>query len=89
VLAAPDSVDSRPISVVTRQGPRTALKRFEFVVQPRITFQILVLANGVGNGLIGEEELRRMLEFGGMLGIGADRSQGEGVFTVVEFAQVD
>jgi hypothetical protein len=84
----PDGKDSRPISVVTRQGPRTAIKRFEYVTEAELEFDVLVLAGGVGDGLVDEAQLREMLEFGGMLGLGADRSQGEGTFTVEEFHPV-
>jgi hypothetical protein len=82
-LAEPSGKDSRPISVVTRQGPRTAIRRFDYASQPTIRFVVRVLAGGVGDGLVNEEKLRDMLEFGGELGLGADRSQGEGTFTVL------
>jgi hypothetical protein len=87
-VTEPSGKDHRPISVVTRQGPRTAIKRFDFVEQPRIDFVVRILAGGVGvtsSGapLIDEPVLRDMLEFGGELGLGADRSQGEGVFHLV------
>jgi hypothetical protein len=88
-LEAADGTDQRPISVVTRQGPRTALKRFEYVEEARLSFQVMILAGGVGDNLIGPDELQRMLEFGGMLGLGADRSQGMGTFTVVSLEPVE
>lgn len=81
--AEPDGTDQRPISVVTRQGPRTAIKRFEYLNQPVIHCRVRVLAGGVGDGLIGEDELRDLFEFGGSLGIGADRSQAAGIFELV------
>jgi hypothetical protein len=85
----PDGTDMRPISVVTRQGPRTALKRFEYVTGATITFVVKILAGGVGDGKIDEERLTDMLELAGDLGLGADRSQGEGTFTVVNIGVVD
>jgi hypothetical protein len=89
LAATADGTDQRPISVVTRQGPRTALKRFEYIEQAELSFQVLLLAGGVGDNLIGPDELQRMLEFGGMLGLGADRSQGMGTFTVVSLEPVE
>ncbi len=93
-VAEPSGVDTRPISVVTRQGPRTALKRFEYVNQPTIEFEVRVLAGGVGvtktskEPLIGEEQLAEILDNGQDLGIGSDRSQGEGTFTLLEFSKI-
>lgn len=80
-----DGTDVRPISVITRQGPRTAIKRFDYVTQGTLTFRIRVLAGGIGNDLIGEARLRDILELGSELGLGADRSQGEGTFDVIAF----
>jgi hypothetical protein len=48
----PHGKDQRPISVVTRQGPRTAIKRFEYVTERSVTFDIRLLADGVGDGLL-------------------------------------
>lgn len=84
----PDGTDTRPISVMTPQGPRTSIKRFDYVVAPTLVFEIRLLDGGVGAGLIGEEELRDMLELGGMLGLGADRSQGEGTFILVSLEEL-
>jgi hypothetical protein len=95
---APDGKETRPISVITRQGPRTALKRFEYVTEPEIAFRIRVLAGGIGEEVFGktikerdnqrEEILLSMLELGCELGLGADRSQGEGTFDILAFARV-
>jgi hypothetical protein len=85
----PDGTDMRPISIVTPQGPRTALKRFDYVTERELTFVIRVLAGGVGDGIVGPEQLRDMLELGGDLGLGADRSQGEGTFEVVAFEEAE
>lgn len=89
----PSGHDSRPISVVTPQGPRTAIRRFDYVNQPTVRFVLQVLAGrldehgtlntGIGNGLVTEQDLSDMLELGQTLGIGADRSQGAGTYTLV------
>jgi hypothetical protein len=84
----PTGKDSRPISVVTRQGPRTAIKTFSYVTEPVLTFRIKVLAGGVGDGIIDLDTLQDMLDFGGDLGLGADRSQGEGTFELVSLKQI-
>lgn len=76
--------ESRPISVITIKGPRTSLKEFEYVEAPTLDFHVYLLADGIGDGLIDEAKLRDMLELGQDLGLGADRSQGEGTFDVLE-----
>jgi hypothetical protein len=86
-IAEPSGKDSRPISVVTRQGPRTAIKRFEYATQPTIRFVVRVLRGGVAKDLFGGEQLATVLEFGSELGLGADRSQGEGTFDVVSIEE--
>jgi hypothetical protein len=89
----PDGKDMRPISVITAQGPRTAIKRFEYSSQPRIRFIIRVLAGGIaykgGKQLIGEAELADMLDFAQDLGLGADRSQGEGTYTLISLEKIE
>jgi hypothetical protein len=45
-VTEPDGKDQRPISVVTRQGPRTAIKRFEYVTERSVTFDIRLLPMG-------------------------------------------
>jgi hypothetical protein len=82
----PDGIETRPIAVVTPQGPRSSIKAFEFVTnEQRLSWRVRVLADGIGNGIIGEDELSAMLELGQELGLGADRSQGEGTFTLERF----
>jgi hypothetical protein len=84
----PDGKESRPISVVTRQGPRTALKRYEYVNEAELQFAVVVLNDGVAGTLLAEDDLRAILVFGEGLGLGADRSQGEGTYTLVSLEQI-
>jgi hypothetical protein len=67
----------RPIHVVTRQGPRTALKRVDIVNRARLVCQLKVLDDNV----ITEQILRGILEHASENGVGTDRSQGCGTFT--------
>ena len=75
--------EERPVHVMTRLGPRTSLKRYEYVVGPFVEFRLRVLADGI----FGEEDLRTMLEYAQFNGLGADRSQGEGTFTLVSLIE--
>ena len=86
--AEPDGKDARPISVLTPQGPRQSIKRFEYVNQPEIRFVVRVLKGGIGEGMMTEDLLRDVLELCGSLGLGADRSQGEGTFVLEELKRI-
>jgi len=78
-----------PIHVITAQGPRTALKRQDYIEAPTIKFEVWVLSVPVGEDRrIGEKEVVAMLTFAQENGLGASRSQGHGKFDVVEFAKI-
>lgn len=74
-----DGKEERPIHVDGPQGKKTALKRFHFVNEPSITFTCRYLRDGI----IDKELIGIFLEYAGWNGLGADRSQGEGMFDVV------
>ena len=82
----PTGTDQRAVHVMTRQGPRSALKKFDYVEEPTITFQLEVLNDGV----VTKQRLESVLEYCAKNGIGAMRSQGEGIietFTIKEIKQ--
>lgn len=67
----------RPIHVMTAQGPRTALKRTDYVDDVDVTCTLEVLDDGV----ITEKILRLVLDHAARNGLGTDRSQGNGTFS--------
>ncbi len=80
LMLKPSGTEERPIHVLTPQGPRTALKKFDYATTPTLSFHIWWMDDGI----IGDDILMPMLEYMGANGLGADRSQGEGIFEVVE-----
>lgn len=88
-LSEPSGTERRAISVITRQGPRTAIKTFDYASGVTVEFEVRVLTNGVADGLLTDSDLREMLELAEWLGLGADRSQGEGTFTLLEFEKIE
>jgi len=79
----------RPIHVQTTQGPRAAFKRVDYATGVKLTFEIWVLKTAAQEKRhIGEDDLVKILTFAQNNGIGADRSQGEGKFDVVEFQRI-
>lgn len=85
----PDGMAEGPIHVQTAQGPRTALKRVDYVLGVTLEFTIWVLhTEGGEKRHVGEDELIKMLTFAQENGLGADRSQGMGKMDVIRFARV-
>jgi len=80
VFSAPEGVEERPIHIMTAQGPRSALKRFD-LFQPGI--QLSFTIRTLNDGLVSKELLEVFMEYMSFNGIGADRSQGAGQFTLI------
>jgi len=81
-----DGTDESPIHVMTAQGPRTALRRMDYVLTPTIAFEVWVLKTAAAEKRhIGKDELAHMLAHAQENGLGASRSQGYGKFDVLEF----
>ena len=83
-ITVPVQVDDRPLTVMTMQGPRTSIKRFEYADNVPLTFTIRVLDDGVSK-VGSQEQLEAMLEYMRFNGIGSDRSQGSGTFIIDSF----
>jgi hypothetical protein len=77
-ITKPDGNEEKPIHIMTTQGPRTALKRFDYVNTPVIKFTL----RHMNDGIVDLELIQVLLEHSAWNGLGADRSQGNGLFTV-------
>ena len=89
----PDGQEEGPIHVQTAQGPRTAIKRVDYVEDVMLSFEVWTLKKQNNSDAekkrhIGEDDLKKMLALGQENGLGADRSQGSGKFDVIEFSAV-
>lgn len=85
----PSGTHENPIHVMTAQGPRTALRRMDYVSSPVLEFQIWVLGTAPQEKRhIGAEELASILMHAQENGLGASRSQGEGKFDVIGFKKL-
>lgn len=80
----PDGMHEKPIHVMTRQGPRTALKRLDYCKDVKVSFGLKVVADKV----VTEGVLRVIFEHGSENGLGSDRSQGFGTFEILRFEAV-
>jgi hypothetical protein len=75
-VAEPTDTIERPIHVMTAQGPRTALKRTDYVDDAKIVCELKVL----NDGQITDAMLRFILDHAAENGLGTDRSQNQGTF---------
>ncbi len=62
---------------MTARGPRTALKRSDYISGVKLVCRLEVL----DDNFITESMLRTILDYASENGLGADRSQGYGTFT--------
>ena len=83
-VTEPDEAQQRFIQVMTRQGPRSTIKYVDYVDSPTITFHIRLL----NDGLIDIDHIKTMFEYGATHGMGAERSQGWGRYSVVDIKQI-
>jgi hypothetical protein len=80
-----DGKTEKAIHVMTPQGPRSALKRYDFIKAGcQLTFNVRTLRGGV----VTEHDLLRMLEFGQDNGLGSGRSQGAGQYKVLSVEEL-
>ena len=93
-VTEPSGQIERPVRAMTAMGPRTSLKRVDYVSQPLIRFSLKVLDMEaiVGDRKSGKrmdpgEYLPLLLEYASENGLGADRSMGFGKFDVVKFEE--
>ncbi len=71
------STAERFVQVMTRLGPRSTIKYVDYVEKPVLTFNLNVLDDGI----ITDDILDSVLEYGSIHGMGQERSQGWGRYT--------
>ena len=81
----PDGTDERVVHAQTRKGKISSIKRTDYVTAPTIKFRLEVL----DDKLFTLEILTELLEYMGKNGLGANRSQGAGVFYLNEIVEVE
>jgi len=77
-VKGPTATYDKAIHVRTMQGERSALKTMEYVTGAVMRFPLLVLTQPSGKGVISEDDLATVMEYGGTHGYGGERSDGEG-----------
>lgn len=77
-VKTPTGTEERAINVITAQGPRTALKRVDFVAPEGLELRARV--RYLDAGIVDADLVGTLIEFMGWNGLGADRSLGSGQF---------
>jgi hypothetical protein len=72
----PDGSEVRIVHAMTMKGPRSSLKTIDFIDSPVLKFQLKLLDDGI----IDEEILKAIFEYGGEHGMGQERSQDWGKY---------
>jgi len=75
----PDGYWEHPVHIMTMQGPRSALKRNDYVERPRLVFTFKMLDDKI----ITEKILNSLFEYGGIHGFGAERGLGNGRYNAI------
>ncbi len=80
----PEGIEKRFIHVITPKGERSSFKFIDFVVSPVLVFELKLLNDGV----ITEEHLYKIFEYGSIHGMGQERSQGWGRYKLVSITEL-
>ena len=71
-----DGCHEHAIRIMTMQGERSALKRNDYIIQPELRFTLKVLDDGV----IGQEALEMIFDYGSIHGMFSERGHGYGKY---------
>lgn len=83
-LQEPDGTEMRFVHAMTPKGKRSSIKMIDYVNEPVLRFRLKVLNDGV----ITEELLRILLEYGGTHGTGQERGQDWGKYELSRFEEL-
>lgn len=72
-----DGTEQHFVQLMTRQGPRSTIKYVDYLEKPTLKFRLNVLDDGI----ITEDILNTIFEYGSIHGLGQERSQGWGRYT--------
>jgi len=81
----PDGNETRIIHAMTMKGPRSSLKTIDYVDDAVLKFQLKVLDDGV----VKREMLESIFQYGGIHGMGQERSQDWGKYEVVRLEEME
>lgn len=82
---AVDGSETRIIHAMTMKGPRSSFKTIDYLLNADLKFKLKVMDDGV----IGEDILKAIFEYGGVHGMGQERGSGDfGKYDLVKLEEV-
>lgn len=88
IAEKPDGVQQSVAHTTGPSGPIAAIKRNEFVIRPKLVFDIMIANANAVSDKIGDDELAKTLVHMAEHGVGANRSQGYGKFDIIGVAEI-
>lgn len=85
----PDGVMQAVAHTTGPSGPMSSIKRNEYVLRPRIVFDVIMANAKAVSDKISDDELAKVLVHFGEHGLGANRSQGYGRFDVLSVEEIE
>ena len=80
----PDGNETRIIHAMTMKGPRSSLKIIDYVTDATLRFNLSILDDGI----ITREILEAIFKYGGVHGMGQERSQDWGKYELIKLKEV-
>ena len=80
----PDGNETRMVHAMVKRGPISSFKTIDYVDNAELSFKLKVLDDGV----IDEDILKSIFEYGGIHGMGQERSQDWGKYELVKLKEV-
>lgn len=80
-----DGTEKRFVHAMTPRGQRNSIKYIDYVEKPRLAFDLKLMKDGV----INEDHLKTIFAYGAQHGIGQERSQGWGTYTLEVFEPLE
>lgn len=71
--------------VMTARGPRSVLRRQDYIDKPRVAFAVRMLKRKKNTGDLTVDELKDLFEYGQFRGFGCRRGDGYGNYKLVKF----
>jgi hypothetical protein len=77
-ITEPSGIATKPIHFMTRSGPRSAIKYYEYIEGAVIDWKLWVMTAPSDKLVVGEADLKSIFTYGAVHGYGPERGDGEG-----------
>jgi hypothetical protein len=77
-IKVPDDYFDKAVSIKDWKGDRSVLRRVLYIMQPTMEFTLQVLNDDKGEALVHQEDIQKIMTYGGVHGYGGERGDGRG-----------